>query len=66
MFVIVRTDPEHKDYPLPDVLMDDDGSAKTFIDEDSAWRYMELICKEHSFPPKMFMEDVYLGLMRVH
>jgi len=50
MWVIVRTDPEDDDYPLPEILMNDDGSAKTFINEITAWRYMELICKEYNFP----------------
>ena len=66
MWCIVRTDPEDEDYPLPDVLMDDDGSVKTFIDETTAWRYMELICKEYNFPSDMFLNDNSIGLMRIH
>ena len=66
MWVIARTDPEDDDYPLPEILMNEDGSAKTFINEITAWRYMELICKEYNFPSDMFMNDPGVGIMRVH
>ena len=66
MWVIVRTDPEDDDYPLPEILMNEDGSAKTFINEITAWRYMELICKEYNYHPDMFMNDPGVGIMRVH
>ena len=66
MWCIVRADPEDEEYPMPDVLMNDDGSVKTFIDEVTAWRYMELICKELDFPTDAFMNDASIGLMRIH
>ncbi|MAZ04237.1 MAG: hypothetical protein CMN56_13980 [Sneathiella sp.] len=65
MWVIARTDPEDEDYPLPDILMNGDGSAKTFINEADAWKYMRKTIMEYDLPPELLIFDT-IGLMRVH
>jgi|TARA_R110001583_G_scaffold80853_2_gene216430 hypothetical protein len=65
MWVIVSTDPEGEDYPLPDVLLNDDGTAKIFKDEQTAWVYMRKSIMHYDLPPEMLDFDT-IGVMRVH
>ena len=65
MWVIVSTDPEGEDYPLPDVLLIDDGTAKIFKDEQTAWVYMRKSIMHYDLPPEMLDFDT-IGVMRVH
>jgi len=46
------------------VLMDDDGNAVKFTDKISAWRYIELMCKEHGVDMSHMENDV--ELWRLH
>tara|TARA_R100000656_G_scaffold9574_1_gene10390 strand:- start:323 stop:484 length:162 start_codon:yes stop_codon:yes gene_type:complete len=46
------------------VLMDDDGNAVKFTDKVSAWRYIELMCKEHGVDMEHMESDV--ELWRLH
>tara|TARA_Y100000310_G_C20266563_1_gene616048 strand:+ start:40 stop:285 length:246 start_codon:yes stop_codon:yes gene_type:complete len=63
MWVISRSDP---DMELPDLLTDDDGSAIIFNDKISAWRYIELLCKDVNVDVNQFMEDDSINICRLH
>mgnify|MGYP003679245695 CR=1 FL=1 len=61
MWIIVQNDMTD-DYV--NVLMDDDGNAVKFTDKISAWRYIELMCKEHGVDMSHMESDV--ELWRLH
>jgi len=63
MWVISRSDP---DMELPDLLTDDNGFAIIFNDKISAWRYIELLCKDVSVDVQQFMEDDSINICRLH
>jgi len=63
MWIITRSDP---DMEMPDLLTDEDGTVLTFHDKISAWRYMELICKDVDIDTTKFMEDVSINICRLH
>jgi hypothetical protein len=63
MWVISRSDP---DVELPDLLTDDDGSPIIFNDKISAWRYIELLCKDVNVDVNQFMEDDSINICRLH
>ena len=63
MWVISRSDP---DVELPDLLTDDDGSPIIFNDKISAWRYIELLCKDVNVDINQFMEDDSINICRLH
>ena len=65
MWVIVNTDPEDKDYPLPDIFLNDDGSAKIFKDEATAWKFMRRAVVQLELPPEL-LDFNTIELMRVH
>ena len=46
------------------ILMDDEGNAMQFVDKISAWRYMELMCKDHGVDMEQLESDV--ELWRLH
>tara|TARA_R100000306_G_C4275100_1_gene92148 strand:+ start:287 stop:472 length:186 start_codon:yes stop_codon:yes gene_type:complete len=61
MWIIVEND-TLDDYV--NILSDDDGNAVKFVDKISAWRYMELMCKDFGLD----MEQLESGveLWRLH
>ena len=61
MWIIVEND-TIDDYV--NILMDDEGNAMQFVDKISAWRYMELMCKEHGVDMEQIENDV--ELLRLH
>lgn len=65
MWVIVNTDPEDEDYPLPDIFLNEDGSAKIFKYEATAWRFMRRAVVQLELPPELLDFDT-IELMRVH
>ena len=65
MWVIVNTDPEDEDYPLPDIFLNEDVSAKIFKDEVTAWRFMRRAVVQLELPPEL-LDFNTIELMRVH
>ena len=65
MWVIVSTDPEDEDYPLPDIFLNEDGSAKIFKDEVAAWKFMRRAVVQLELPPEL-LDFNTIELMRVH
>jgi len=63
MWIITRDDP---DMALPDLLTDDEGQVLTFHDKISAWRYIELICKDIHMDTSTFMEADLISICRLH
>ena len=61
MWIIVENDMTD-DYV--NILMDEEGKAIKFIDKISAWRYMELMCKDHGVDMEQLESDV--ELWRLH
>ena len=61
MWIIVQNDMTD-DYV--NVLMDDDGNAVKFTDKISAWRNIELMCKEQGVDMEHMESDV--ELWRLH
>jgi hypothetical protein len=65
MWVIVTVDPEDENYPMPDVLLNEDGTAKMFRNEAEAWRFMRRSLVQYELPPEMLDFDT-IGIARVH
>ena len=62
MWIIARDDP---DDIMPEALTDKDGGVITFIDQDSAWRYMETLCFDNGVPFD-FLDYSDITLHRLH
>ena len=61
MWIIVQNDTT-EDYV--NLLMDEDGNTVKFVDKISAWRYMELMCKDNGVDMEQIENDV--ELWRLH
>ena len=61
MWIIVQNDMEDDG---TNVLMDDRGAAMKFKDKVSAYRYIEIMCKEYGFDYDLMENDV--ELWRLH
>jgi hypothetical protein len=61
MWIIVQSDMEDDGM---NVLMDDKGAAVKFKDKVSAYRYIEIMCKEYGLDYDLMENDV--ELWRLH
>ena len=61
MWIIVQSDMEDDGI---NVLMDDKGDAVKFRDKVSAYRYIEIMCKEYGLDYELMENDV--ELWRLH
>ena len=61
MWIIVQNDMEDDG---TNVLMDDRGAAMKFKDKVSAYRYIEIMCKEYGLDYELMENDV--ELWRLH
>ena len=61
MWIIVQNDTTDNYINL---LTDEDDNTVKFVDKISAWRYIELMCKEHGVDMEQIENDV--ELWRLH